>query len=365
MSRSGVERPFAAPAPLRADQVAWLRRRMLAWFKRHGRHDLPWQGQRDPWRVWVAEIMLQQTSVAAVIPYYRRFLDAFPDLAALARASEDQALALWSGLGYYARARNLHRAARQVHAQMDDRLPDTVAGLMALPGIGRSTAGAIAAAGFGRSAPILDGNVKRVLCRYRGITAWPARAAVSKSLWECASACTPSRRAADYNQAMMDLGATVCTRSRPACDACPLSARCVARRLGIQARCPGARQTKPRPWRAARFAVILDRRDAALLVRRPVPGVWGGLWCFPELPADCDVPAWCQERWGLVLQPLGELPEQRHQFTHYQLRATLSLFRLAHRRVATPALDPKRWWHPRMRSAIGLAAPVGQWQDAG
>ena len=363
MSRPFAAEPFVAPEPLDAGQAAWLRRRVLAWFDRCGHRDLPWRLERDPWRVWVAEIMLQQTSVAAVMPYYRRFLDAFPDVAALACASEDEALRHWSGLGYYARARNLHRAARLVHADRGGRLPDTVDGLMALPGIGRSTAGAIAAAAFGRAAPVLDGNVKRALSRYLGITAWPGRAAVSRVLWQCAGACTPRRRAADYNQAMMDLGATVCTRARARCAECPLSRRCAARRLGIQARCPGRRPARPRPRRGARLAVILNRREEALLSRRPSPGVWGGLWCFPELPAERDADAWFEKRWKPALEPVRTLPEQRHQFTHFELSAALEVFRLV-ARGPVPAIGGRwRWWHPGARAPGGLAAPVRRCLD--
>ncbi len=296
------------------------------------------------------------------MPYYHRFLAAFPDIASLARASEDRVLHCWSGLGYYARARNLHRAARQVHAEWGGRLPDSVAGLMSLPGIGRSTAGAIAAAAFGRAAPILDGNAKRALARYRGITAWPGHAAVLHALWDCASACTPKRRrAADYNQAIMDLGATVCTRVRPRCGECPLSTRCVARQLGIQPSCPGGRRAASRPSRAAQLLVILNGAGEVLLQRRPSPGVWGGLWCFPELPMERDARAWCRERLCHSPPPARPLAPQRHQFSHYQLRAALWLFRLPAPRVAKPPGKVWRWWRPGSRAAIGLAAPVSLW----
>ena len=270
--------------------------RLLAWFADHGRHDLPWQRDPSPYGVWVSEIMLQQTQVATVIPYYERFMARFPDLAALAEAPLDEVLAHWSGLGYYARARNLHRAARQAMAEHGGRLPETIDALQALPGIGRSTAGAILSLALGQRHPILDGNVKRVLARHAAVAGWPGKAAVQRTLWELAEARTPRRRVADYNQAMMDLGATLCTRARPACERCPVAADCRAREQGLQTDYPGPRPRRELPERQVQMLLVRDPQGRVLLERRPPQGVWGGLWCLPELATEADPLARCRER---------------------------------------------------------------------
>ncbi|RMF13376.1 MAG: A/G-specific adenine glycosylase, partial [Gammaproteobacteria bacterium] len=254
---------------------------VLQWFDRHGRHDLPWQHPRTPYRVWVSEIMLQQTQVATVIPYFERFMTAFPTLEALADATEDEVLALWAGLGYYARGRNLRRAAVQLVEEGRRTLPDTLDGLMALPGIGRSTAGAILSMGFGIRAPILDGNVKRVLCRHEAIEGWPGERRVEQQLWELSESLTPRDRVDDYTQAIMDLGATVCTRSRPACDLCPLRATCQARQKGLETVLPHPRPRRTLPERHATALILLDAEGRCLMEKRPSPGIWGGLWCPP------------------------------------------------------------------------------------
>lgn len=272
--------------------------RLVTWQRRHGRHDLPWQGTRDPYRVWLAEVMLQQTQVETVIPYYRRFLARFPEVASLARATEDEVLRLWSGLGYYARGRNLHAAARNVVAQ--GGFPQTAGGLETLPGVGRSTAAAIAVFAFGRRAAILDGNVKRVLARRFGVTELDAQ-------WELAERLLPRRDLRAYTQALMDLGATVCKRTQPACTRCPVASGCVARREGRIAELPAPRARKPLPVKRAHWFVYL-RGGEVLLERRPGAGLWGGLWTFPEarLPAAPR---------GRKLAPL------EHGFTHFRLRA--------------------------------------------
>ena len=258
---------------------------LLAWFDRHGRHDLPWQAQPTPYSVWVSEIMLQQTQVATVIPYYERFLQRFPTLPELAAAALDDVLAQWAGLGYYARARNLHRAARLVAERFAGELPTTLDELIALPGIGRSTAGAILSLSQGQRHAILDGNVKRVLARYHAVEGWPGLPAVQAELWRLAEAHTPQARVAAYTQAIMDLGATLCMRARPACTVCPLAADCAACRTGTQAKYPGARPKRARPQRRAAAVVVLDEAGGVLLERRPERGVWGGLYCLPELAA--------------------------------------------------------------------------------
>jgi A/G-specific adenine glycosylase len=271
---------------------------LVAWQRRHGRHDLPWQGTRDPYRIWLAEVMLQQTQVETVIPYYRRFLGRFPDVRALADATQDEVLRLWSGLGYYARGRNLHAAARVVAGR--GGFPRNAEGLETLPGVGRSTAAAIAVFAFGRRAAILDGNVKRVLARRFGVTGMDEQ-------WRLAERLLPRRDLRTYTQALMDLGATVCTRTRPACERCPVARGCVARREGRVAELPAPRARKALPVKRATWYVHLYA-GKVLLERRPESGLWGGLWTFPE------------ERLRGVAKA-KRLPIVEHGFTHFRLRA--------------------------------------------
>ena len=290
--------------------------RLIAWQRRHGRHDLPWQGTRDPYRIWLSEVMLQQTQVSAVIPYYERFLRRFPTIAALAAASEDEVLQLWSGLGYYARGRNLHAAAKTV-SQLGS-FPRTAAEIEALPGIGKSTAAAIAAFAFGERAAILDGNVKRVLARYFGIAGWPGEKAVESALWERANRLLPKKDIESYTQALMDLGATVCTRSTPRCDACPIRISCKARKANRTAEIPAPRPRKTLPQKAVTWLLLFDRGQI-LLEKRPAPGIWGGLWSFPEAPAK-DVDGHCRRSFGCEVCSAKTLETLEHGFTHFRLR---------------------------------------------
>ena len=291
---------------------------LIAWQKRHGRHDLPWQGCGDPYAVWLSEIMLQQTQVAAVIPYYRRFLERFPTVAALAAAAEDDVLALWSGLGYYSRARNLHRAARCVVDEHRGSFPATLEALMALPGVGRSTAAAIFVFAFGGRAAILDGNVKRVLARLRGVDGYPGETAVAARLWQEAEALLPETGLVEYTQGLMDLGATLCTRRNPRCEACPAQDLCLARRSGRTAALPAPRPRKALPQRRT-MMLVLQRAGEILLEKRPPAGIWGGLWCFPEEDADADPVAACARRYGAKVAPGAMLPLIAHGFTHFRL----------------------------------------------
>ena len=295
---------------------------LIRWQKKAGRHDLPWQQpgrRRDPYRVWLAEIMLQQTQVAMVIPYYRRFLARFPDLAALAAAPAEAVMAQWSGLGYYARARNLHRAAQEIAARHDAAFPRHLADIAALPGIGRSTAAAIAVFAFGTRAAILDGNVKRVLARVFGIPGFPGDKAVETHLWALAETLLPERGIATYTQGLMDLGATLCTRAAPRCDACPLADMCVARRQGRTAELPTARAPRTVPERTATL-LVLRRRGRVLLEQRPPQGIWGGLLSLPEMPAgEEDVHGHVRRRFGCTLAAVTTLPPLRHAFTHFRL----------------------------------------------
>ncbi len=268
---------------------------LLDWYDHHGRRDLPWQSEPTPYRVWVSEIMLQQTQVSTVIPYYRRFMQSFPDVAALAAAGQDQVLHHWSGLGYYARARHLHAAAQRV-VQSGGAFPDTLEAVMALPGVGRSTAGAILALACAQRHPILDGNVKRVLARFHAVDGWPGQATVQKRLWQLAEMYTPHARVAHYTQAIMDLGATLCTRGRPDCGQCPVRSGCAAHGSSRQADYPAPRPARILPVRTVTMLLLGNQASELLLERRPPTGIWGGLWSFPELAADTDIGGW-GERW--------------------------------------------------------------------
>jgi A/G-specific adenine glycosylase len=335
--------------------------RLLRWFDQHGRKDLPWQqstGQdgRDSYRVWLSEVMLQQTQVATVIPYFQRFVTRLPTLPELAAADEDTVLALWAGLGYYRRARFLHRAAQTSVAEHGGALPRDFDALSALPGIGRSTAGAILAQAHGLRFAILDGNVKRVLTRYHGVHGHPGQSAVEKQLWQHAVEHTPDRRIADYTQAIMDLGATVCVRSRPLCDACPLREDCVAKRDHLTAQLPSPKPSKSIPTRSTVMLILRDTQGRVLLERRGPQGVWSGLWSLPEATAHDD--AWRNAQRLARLDDAQALAPFTHVFSHYRLNVEPLLFdgATAHAAVAdNPAL---RWCDAGERDALGLPAPV-------
>jgi len=288
---------------------------LVRWQKRHGRRDLPWQGTRDPYRIWLSEVMLQQTQVSAVIPYYERFLRRFPTMAALAAASEDEVLQLWSGLGYYARGRNLHAAAKAIVSK--GFFPEKAEEIEALPGIGKSTAAAIAAFAFGERAAILDGNVKRVLARYFGIAGWPGEKAVQDALWKRANRLLPKNDIETYTQALMDLGATVCVRA-PKCEVCPVNRGCVARKEGKTAKIPAPRPRKALPQKAVTWLLLLDRGQI-LLEKRPAPGIWGGLWSFPEAPGK-DLEGHCRRSFSCEVMSKKTLEPIEHGFTHFRLR---------------------------------------------
>jgi A/G-specific adenine glycosylase len=329
---------------------------LLEWARVHGRHNLPWQQPATPYRVWISEIMLQQTQVNTVIPYFERFIGRFPDLATLASAPLEDVLALWSGLGYYARARNLHRAALMCCEQHAGHLPESLDALTALPGIGRSTAGAIMALGFGERAPILDGNVKRVLARYHAIEGWPGKTAVMRTLWDWAERETPDDDVAAYTQAIMDLGATLCTRRRPACDLCPIAAWCTARLQGNQAAYPGPKPKRTRPQREAIFAWV-EADGLVLFEQRPPSGIWGGLLCLPEMPASLNVETWCCERLGLTPNTVAKQPGFEHEFTHFRLAAgVLKIEPEDSKQIRDDSM--LRWLRPEAALSTGLPAPI-------
>ena len=304
--------------------------------------------------------MLQQTQVQAAIPYFEKFMARFPDVHALAAAPVDEVLHIWSGLGYYARARNLHRAAELVVADHGGELPRNIDALMALPGIGRSTAAAILALSFGDRHAILDGNVKRVLCRYHSIEGWPGGSSVAKRLWAIAEAQTPDDDLAAYTQALMDLGATVCTRRQPRCEDCPLNGDCLALAEGREAELPQRKPRKSTPLRHTVFVIVRDPRGRVLLERRPPAGIWGGLWSFPECEPGTDVGAWCHEHLGVAVTPVKELDVLRHTFSHFRLDIQPTLLSIDVRGAVNAVKDSpdRKWYEVDGTERIGLAAPV-------
>ncbi|AOU96676.1 A/G-specific adenine glycosylase [Acidihalobacter yilgarnensis] len=331
--------------------------RVLGWWRLHGRKDLPWQRDPTPYRVWVSEIMLQQTQVNTVIGYFDRFMTRFPTLEDLAAAPLDEVLELWTGLGYYARARNLHRAAQNAIARHAG-LPQSLEALVALPGIGRSTAGAVLALAHGAHATILDGNVKRVLARHGGVDGWPGEPAVMRGLWSLAEALTPSRQAGPYAQAMMDLGATLCTRSRPNCEVCPVNADCIAMREGRQADWPTPKPRKTLPERQIWMLLLRDHEGAVFLERRPPSGIWGGLWSLPEVATRAEADARAYALAGGRPACWRALDPIRHTFTHFRLNIHPLTGRL-HGPAALGVKDAAQvWYKPGQPPPGGMPAPV-------
>ncbi len=329
--------------------------RVLTWFDSAGRKHLPWQQNPTPYRVWVSEIMLQQTQVGTVIPFYERFMARFPDVHALAAAPVDEVLHLWTGLGYYARARNLHRAANVVVSEHQGHFPVTLEAVQALPGIGRSTAGAILALSQSLRHPILDGNVKRVLARHFGIEGFPGDKQIEEQLWRMSDACTPAARVGHYTQAMMDLGAMICVRSRPLCIACPLAATCVARMSGRQSELPSPRPKKMRRHRFAYALILISTAGAVWLERRPPSGIWGGLWTFPQFETFEQA---CERAVAAAAQSSPtQLAPYHHAFTHFDLTI---------HPVLVTGVTPQNgiadaghlWYQPDEPPKIGLAKPV-------
>jgi A/G-specific adenine glycosylase len=330
--------------------------RLLGWYQEHGRHDLPWQKDTSLYRTWVSEIMLQQTQVATVIPYFENFMQRFPDIDTLAQASQDEVLLHWAGLGYYSRARNLHKAAQLIAAEHQGEFPQQYETALALPGIGPSTAGAILAQALGQRHAILDGNVKRVLARHRAIDGWPGRTAVEKQLWQWAENYTPVADVADYTQAIMDLGATVCTRSSPACATCPLIADCCAHVQNRVAELPGKKPKKSLPVRQKRFLIIRNEQGHYLMEKRPSAGIWGGLWSLPELAMDQSVAEVVQQNWRLTVNSCSDLSMFRHTFSHFHLDITPCEVQVAPVNCAIAENGRYQWCSDIDR--LALAAPV-------
>lgn len=343
----------------------WFAKHLLAWFQQHGRKDLPWQADITPYRVWVSEIMLQQTQVATVIGYYQRFMQRFPDVSSLATAETDEVLHLWTGLGYYARGRNLHKAARIIVAEHNGQLPHDQQQLEALPGIGASTAGAIRAIAMNQGGVILDGNVKRVLARFHAVEGHYSQASVSKILWQLAEEHTPGQHLPEYTQAIMDLGATVCLRSSPHCPDCPIRNRCDALATNRVAELPTKKKSVPKPVRQARFFVVSLPDQQILLEQRPQSGIWGGLWNPPERPVQTSTESFLQSQ-GIYSKDVLRIRDGRsfrHTFSHFHLDIEPVYISLKRQPMALQIVlqkDLQRWVSiTRLRNSdetIGLSA---------
>jgi A/G-specific adenine glycosylase len=334
-----------------------FQRAVLDWFDRHGRTNLPWQQEINPYRVWVSEIMLQQTQVSTVIPYFERFITSFPDVETLASAPLDNVLHHWTGLGYYARARNLHKTAVLVSTQLKGQFPSSIDGLCELPGIGRSTAGAISSIAFNIPATILDGNVKRVLARFSATEGWPGRSEVVQKLWLVAETYTPEKRIADYTQAMMDLGATLCTRSSPNCEHCPLVSDCIAHREGNQTNYPGKKPKKKLPVKSTFFLLIHNPQGEILLQQNPPAGLWGGLWVLPQIEAHNRLTEHCQAM-GLKIIDHQILPAQRHTFSHFHLDYQPIRINASEDSSAVAEGRNQVWYNPQKPLSLGMPAPI-------
>lgn len=334
-------------------------RKLLTWYKIQGRKNLPWQENKTAYRVWISEIMLQQTQVKTVIPYYLRFMEVFPDIATLADAPLDTVLALWAGLGYYTRARNLHKTAMIIQHHYNGKFPSDPEKIIALPGIGRSTAHAILAFSEKQALPILDGNVKRVLARLHTLPGWPGKPDVEKKLWELAETYTPTRRyIAEYTQAIMDLGATLCTRSKPKCNDCPVSNECLAFKNNATALYPHPSPKKSLPTKRTFFLLLKNQKNEILLERRPETGIWGGLWSFPEAETP-DLPFHYLNHYGLndehtsqVLDPI------KHTFSHFKLIATPIKHRVRIKRSSAMSNTSILWHNPHDPLPKGVPAPI-------
>lgn len=330
---------------------------VLNWYHQHGRKHLPWQQDITPYRVWVSEIMLQQTQVTTVIPYYQRFMERFPTVQDLAAAEQDEVLHLWTGLGYYARGRNLHACAKAIVEQHSGEFPRSVDALADLPGIGRSTAGAIASISMGIRAPILDGNVKRVLARFYAVDGWPGSPAVQKDMWDIAERLTPTHSFREYTQAMMDMGATLCTRSKPACGICPLQPDCQGYASGKPTRFPHSKPKADKPEKHTWMLMVRNRDGHWLLQPRPQTGIWGGLWSFPEADSEEQALQQAQLRFGTQIDQCESLGSFRHTFSHYHLHIHPLRISLNSNPLQIGEAGV-HWYNPEQPSELGLAAPV-------
>ncbi len=337
-----------------SDKMESFSQRILTWFAQHGRKDLPWQRDKTAYKVWVSEIMLQQTQVKTVIPYYEKFIQRFPTVQDLAAAELNEVLHYWSGLGYYARARNLHHAAQQICQDFQGELPRNMTQLQSLKGIGYSTAGAILALTYNQRQPILDGNVKRVLARYHAVTGWTGDKKIVEKLWTLAEQHTPHNQVCDYTQAMMDLGAMICTRSKPHCSICPVQNTCIAYQMQSQTQYPTPKPRKTLPIKTIYFLLLHTEDNYILLQQQPTTGLWGGLWIFPQCDTNTDIKTYCQQRWNLDVDYYETWSTFRHSFTHFHLQITPIYIALNHKIL----VDNGDWYQLSQPQNWGLAAPV-------
>ena len=349
-------------APL---QLSSFAQRVLIWFDQYGRKHLPWQEDRSAYRVWISEIMLQQTQVNTVIPYFLKFMQRFPTLQDLAKAEQDEVLKYWSGLGYYARARNLHKAAQTIRDEYQGVFPPHLDEVVALAGIGKSTAGAILSIAYQQSHAILDGNVKRVLARYYAIEGWTGSIPVQKQLWHYAEQLLPNQsmqiapeRNRDYSQAMMDLGATLCTRAKPDCMACPLRADCQALQRGQVADYPQPKPKKVLPQRTAIMLILQNSQSEVLLEKRPPVGIWGGLWSFPQFETDQQAEDWLLDHYAITLAQAEYLPERQHTFSHFRLTIRPCVLAIESTRQGVMEATRQLWYNTETEFSGGLAAPI-------
>ncbi len=334
---------------LSSSQIQRFQQAVIEWYHQHGRKDLPWQLASSPYHVWLSEVMLQQTQVETVIPYFNKFIQHFPDINALANADIDHVMHLWSGLGYYARARNLHKTANTIVDDFSSKIPSNAEQLQQLPGIGRSTAGAIESLAFNQPAAILDGNVKRVLTRYYRIKGWPGTSAIMKQLWTISETLTPSQQTAEFNQAMMDIGSLICRRSKPECGVCPLEQSCAANKLAEVNLYPGKKPFKEKPLKQQHFYLIKNSETHILIYQRPPVGIWGGLWCLPDASHISEG--------SIETDSVEEISSFIHQFTHFTLKAKVSSVRMNSKHEI---MDGRNWsWYDPINPAkIGIPAPI-------
>lgn len=340
--------------------VKQFQNKILAWFSHAGRKHLPWQQTKSPYAVWLSEIMLQQTQVGTVIPYFQRFIQYFPTISSLAKADIDEVITLWSGLGYYARARNLHRCAQIIEKEYSGKFPQDLLLLQNLPGIGRSTAGAILALAFSQPGIILDGNVKRVLTRFHAITGWSGFSKINKQLWALAEHYTPkNKHICHYTQAMMDLGALVCTRTQPQCNECPLQSHCKAHTENNTANYPSPKPRKAIPRRAIKMIILINEDKEILLEKRPPIGIWGGLWSLPECSMTENIRVFCKKQYHCEIEePIKKYHLLKHMFSHFQLEITPVVIRVKHWHPPLMESDRIVWYNRHQLALRGLAAPV-------
>lgn len=333
-----------------------FQQKIFSWFDLNGRKNLPWQKDITPYRIWLSEVMLQQTQVTTVIPYFNRFIGQFDTIEQLAKAPLDSVLQLWAGLGYYARARNLHKTA-VILSKQEGLFPNDLNRLMDLPGIGRSTAGAILSIAYNNSHPILDGNVRRVFARYHAISGWTGSIKVSNELWRISTHYTPLKRCAEYTQAIMDLGATLCTRSKPRCGECPVNSNCLARMNNIVNELPTPKPKKTLAVKPIIFLILINNQQQILLQKRPETGIWGGLWSFPEFNTLVEIHAWCVEN-NLSLQHTQQRKEQRHTFSHYHLDYTPIIVKTDNLINKVMEANQSVWYKAEEIKTLGLPTPI-------